>query len=148
MKIIIKKLLTLTNQEIYDLFKLRQDVFVVEQKCPYHDIDTYDLNAWHVLGYEVEELVACCRILPANTKFNYASIGRVIAKYHQAGLGSQLLDATIDFCKHELNFEIVKVEAQCQALPFYEKKGFKARGEKFLEDNIWHQEMLLDLEKI
>lgn len=145
MQVVVKKFSELTNQEIHDLFKLRIDVFIVEQNCPYSDIDGFDLLAMHIMLYEKLELVGYCRTLPPATKFTEASIGRVIAKYRRKGIGSKLLDCAIENLYTDVRVDKIKVEAQSYAIPFYEQKGFKVNGEAFLEDNIWHNEMLLRL---
>lgn len=145
MRIEIKSFNELSNNELYEIFKLRLEVFVVEQKCPYQDIDLYDKISYHISIYDKNELVGYCRLLPGNTKFIQPSIGRVIAKYRRKGIGSILLDEAIKLAKEKFKEDILKVEAQCYAVPFYENKGFKTNGEPFLEDGIWHIEMFLDL---
>ena len=80
MKYIIKTFNDLTPKEIHQLYKSRIDVFVVEQNCPYPDVDMHDLVSIHILLLnDCDELLAYCRVLPANTTFPTPSIGRVLA---------------------------------------------------------------------
>lgn len=136
----------LSIQQLYDILQLRSEVFVVEQDCVYQDIDNYDQVAIHVMGYHEDVLVAYSRLLPPDTYFKQASIGRVIVKetYRRFNHGQDLMNFSIDYLsKHYANHPI-KISAQQYLIKFYASHGFKTIGEGYLEDGIPHIGMILD----
>ena len=136
----------LTTQELYQVLALRADVFVVEQNCPYQDVDGKDLNSLHVLGYLDKELVAYARVLAQGISYNeYASIGRVVTATSVRGKthGHALVDFSIDVCNKNFPDQAVKISAQAHLEKFYNEHGFKATGESYLEDDIPHIGMIL-----
>jgi len=78
----------LTPQQVHDMYRLRVDVFVVEQNCVFQDVDGVDPRCWHLLGYSGDDLLAYCRLLPAGVKFAEPSIGRVITARSVRGTAS------------------------------------------------------------
>ena len=144
MNTIIKKFEDLTVDELYKILKLRVDVFVVEQECPYHEIDGLDPMAYHAYIEENGEISAYLRILPQNTKFKEASVGRVITAKHKrrSGIGSIILNAGIKTAEEKFGAEILRIEAQTYARKFYENVGFVQDSDEFLEDGIPHIEMI------
>ena len=135
----------LTNAELYEILKLRVDVFVAEQRCAYPDLDGRDYAALHVFYEEGGEILAYLRVLPAGSMFpDAAGIGRVIAKRRGEGLGARVLAAGIAAARRSFGAGKIKLEAQCYAAGFYEKAGFVRRGEPFDEDGIEH--VLMELE--
>ncbi len=145
MNLIIKKYNELTLDELYEILKLRVDVFVVEQNCPYHEIDDKDKFAYHVFLEDDDGIEAYLRVLGPGVSFDEPSIGRVISKKRRSGLGLRILLAGIDVAKAKFNAQSIKIEAQCYARPLYEKAGFVQVSDEFLEDGIPHIEMLLKL---
>ena len=135
----------LTTQQLYDILQLRSEVFVVEQDCVYQDIDGNDQVSIHILGYDEETLVAYARILPPNTYFKEASIGRVIVKetYRKHSYGHDLIDYSIDYVHRQFPDEVIKISAQQYLIKFYSSHGFVAKGEGYLEDGIPHIAMYL-----
>ncbi|MFT6319820.1 MAG: ElaA protein [Granulosicoccus sp.] len=137
----------LNLDEIYTSMALRQEVFVVEQDCPYLDADGKDQEAWHVMGWDEEgDLVAYTRLLPKGISYeNYASIGRVISssKVRGKGAGKEIMIASIEACKKLFPNQKVKISAQVYALTFYRNLGFEVVGEEYLEDDIPHMSMIL-----
>lgn len=140
---IVKKFTELSIQELYDLMKLRVDVFVVEQHCPYPEIDGEDLDAIHVMIKRDGEIVAYLRVLPGED----VRIGRVIAKYRGEHLGAKVLNAGIAAAKEYLKAQQILLFAQTYAIGFYEKAGFEVCGAEFLEDDIPHVPMICHLNK-
>ena len=138
----------LNLDEIYANMALRQEVFIVEQDCPYLDADGKDQEAWHLMGWdEAGDLVAYTRLLPQGISYEgYASIGRVVssAKVRGKGAGKEIMKASIEWCKKLFPNQKVKISAQVYALKFYQNLGFKEIGEEYLEDNIPHMSMILD----
>ena len=135
----------LTTQQLYDILQLRSEVFVVEQDCVYQDIDGNDQISTHIVGYEGNTLVAYTRILPPNTYFKEASIGRVIVKktYRKHSYGHDLIDYSIDNVHTRYPNEVIKISAQQYLIKFYRSHGFVEKGEGYLEDGIPHIAMYL-----
>ncbi|MGB0787899.1 MAG: GNAT family N-acetyltransferase [Marinirhabdus sp.] len=140
MKISIKKFKELTHRELHDLFQLRSEVFVVEQDCVYQDIDGRDKNALHVLCVKNEKLIAYARCLPPDGPCAQAAIGRVVvvATARKQGYGHNIMEVAIGAIKNTFGTNSIKLSAQTYLVAFYEKHGFKALGEQYLEDGIPH----------
>ncbi|MEN0002930.1 MAG: GNAT family N-acetyltransferase [Bacteroidota bacterium] len=131
----------LTLDQLYALLALRQNVFVVEQDCPYLDADGKDQAAWHLLGYEGEQLVAYTRLLPKGISYSkYAAIGRVVTDQSTRGkgYGRLLMQESIKQCQLLFGESPIKISAQTYLLDFYTSLGFQAVGEPYLEDGIPH----------
>lgn len=136
----------LSKKQLYDIMVLRQEVFVVEQDCPYLDADGKDANCYHVMGYEGEELVAYTRLVPRGISYkNYTSIGRVVnaPRLRGTGIGKKLMALSIEECKKLWEDLPIKISAQCYLLKWYERFGFELVGEEYLEDDIPHHAMIL-----
>ena len=137
----------LSTTQLYQLLKLRVDVFVVEQNCPYPDLDDKDHHAdvYHLLGYQEEQLIACARLLAPKISYPQVSMGRVvIAESHrQQGLGTQLLKTALLQCEQHWPQQNIQIGAQSHLLKFYESMGFKRTSQDYLEDGIPHVDMLL-----
>lgn len=140
----VKHFNELTTLELYDVLNLRSEVFVVEQDCPYLDVDYKDIDNWHVMGYENGQLVSYCRLLKPNVTFTSACIGRVVVKecYRHLHLGDSLLDFAINYMTKQLGYSKIEISAQARLINFYSKHGFKAEGDIYLEDNIEHIHMI------
>jgi ElaA protein len=139
----IKPFAALSTRELYDLLKLRSEVFVVEQNCPYLDLDGKDEKALHVLGYYNEKLVAYSRLFKPQDYFDNASIGRVIVaqKYRDRKWGNNLMIEAIEGVKAHFNTEAITISAQLYLQKFYESHGFFVTSAVYLEDDIPHIEM-------
>ena len=143
----IKSFSQLNTAELYQILKLRIDVFCVEQDCPYPDLDDLDQKAWHVFDVNDEgAVVAYARILPPGLSYpEDASIGRVAtaAQARAHGLGITLMEAAIGFCQSEYPDHAISISAQSYLHRFYRNLGFVSTGEYYLEDDIPHQHMRL-----
>ena len=148
MRLCVKKFDELTTDELYQILKLRVNVFVVEQCCPYPELDDCDQKAVHVWLEDEDGIEACLRILDRNIKSEWVTIGRVIAVKRRDGLGTRILQAGIRVAKECFEAESIYLEAQTYARAFYEKQGFRVISEEFLEDGIAHVKMLLDLNRL
>ncbi len=139
-----KKFDELSAAELYSIIRLRNEVFVVEQNCPYQDADGKDLQCFHLCGRDGENLVAYTRILPPGLAYEEASIGRVVTspQYRKSGAGRELMNLSIKKVFEQYNCNI-KIGAQLYLKKFYESLGFVKCSEEYLEDNIPHIEMLL-----
>ena len=145
MNLHIKSFEQLTTTDLYEILRLRSAVFVVEQTCPYQDIDGSDYESLHIYCEEDGQLLAYLRLYLQDTETMTARIGRVISAQRGIGLGSKILSAGITAAKEELHARHIFIEAQSYAIGFYEKAGFTVCGEEFLEDGIPHVPMTLDL---
>ncbi len=138
----IKRFNELTPKEIHSMYKIRVDIFVVEQNCPYHEVDDFDLQAYHAfLKDDDDQILAYCRILPPNTAFQTPAIGRVIAVKRRKGYATQLLKEAIPFIRKEYQQNTITLEAQTYARKLYENLGFVQTSDPFLEDGIEHIQM-------
>lgn len=138
MELIVKHFDELSTKELFEIYKLRVDVFVVEQECPYPEVDDADLNAYHIWLQDEDGIEAYARVLPPGTTFNEASIGRVIAKKRRLGLGTKIVSAAIDVVKEKFETTEIKIGAQVYARSLYESLGFQQVSEPYLEDGIAH----------
>ena len=143
MECFVKRFHELTVDELYDLLKLRTDVFVVEQKCPYPELDGLDRGAVHVWLSDGEGVAACLRVLDRGAESRYVSIGRVAAARRRQGLGTRVLREGIRAAREIFGAERIYLEAQTYARGLYEKQGFRVISEEFLLDGIPHVKMLL-----
>ncbi|GEP73626.1 acetyltransferase [Lentilactobacillus rapi] len=144
----VKQFAALSTKELFEIYKLRVAVFVVEQKCYYQEVDDDDLISYHVMFKNAEgDLMAYARIIPEENQ-SVARIGRVVVnpKYRGGGLGRELVQATLDKSK-ELFPEAAKIVLAGQEYLkyFYHSFGFRDVSDVYLEDNIPHIDMELAL---
>jgi ElaA protein len=136
----------LTLLQLYGILKLRSEVFVVEQRCLFQDIDGQDIGLWHCIGQDATgQIVATTRLFPKNTAYEgYTCIGRVVAssKIRGEGLGRKLMEFSIQKCTELHGHESIKIGAQKYLQAFYESFGFVSVGDDYLEDGIVHTAMV------
>ncbi|MCL2864675.1 MAG: GNAT family N-acetyltransferase [Lachnospiraceae bacterium] len=139
----------LTNKELYEILKAREEIFIIEQTCIYPDIDSKDFTAYHLFSEENGILTSYLRILPKGIRFKEISFGRVITKenYRRKGLGLELMKKALHFTNTVLKEQSVRISAQAYLLDFYGSLGFKPVSELYLEDGIDHYEMLFTASK-
>jgi len=132
--------------ELYEVLRLRSEVFVVEQQCIYQDIDGDDRKAMHLLGVQGHELMAYARCFEAGVKFPEASIGRVLIRQSARGkgLGHALMEQAVAAISQVWGPQAIRIGAQTHLAGFYAKHGFKDVGKPYVEDGIPHLEMLLE----
>lgn len=135
----------LTLGQLYQLLKLRQEIFVLEQTCLYQDLDDKDQISVHILAEDEGQVVSCARVFWKNQEEKVAQIGRMCTRmsYRGKSLSLRVMAEAVRTCKEEFGATLVYIEAQCYAIPFYEKLGFKVSSAEFLEDGIPHVEMTL-----
>jgi len=140
----IKKFNELNVEDLYKILALRNEVFIVEQECPYLDCDDKDFNSYHLFAEENGEVVAYLRILEKGVSYDEISIGRVAVKqsYRGKGIAREMMLKAIDFVESNLSEDTIKIQAQAYLLSFYGGLGFKAVSKEYLEDNIPHIDML------
>ena len=145
MELVIKHFSQLTIQELYDILALRVSVFVVEQDCPYQELDGHDKDAYHVWLQNDDGIQAYLRVLDKGVTMNEVAIGRVVTRQRRIGLGTKILNIGIEVAKEKYSANKIMLEAQVYAKSLYEKAGFRQVGEEFLEDGIPHIPMLLEV---
>jgi len=140
-----KKYTELSTDELYAILQLRSIVFVVEQNCPYLDLDDKDQRSWHLLGWQKDQLVAYTRLLPAGVAFEEPSIGRVVTapSVRRTGIGRILMQKSIDDCHALFGKQPIQIGAQRYLESFYGSLGFEISGSPYLEDGIPHIHMIL-----
>ena len=145
MELSAKRFDELTNSELYDILKLRVNTFVVEQNCPYPELDDKDQDALHVFLRDEEGIQAYLRIMGRGVSSEYVSIGRVVAVKRRCGFGSRVLEEGMRLAKERFGAEKIYLEAQTYARTLYEKHGFRQISEEFLEDGIPHIKMIAEV---
>lgn len=143
----IKAFKDLSTSDLYQVLRLRSEVFVVEQDCIYQDIDGKDEKALHVLGLKENTIVAYSRIFKPGDYFDMASIGRVVVKKSERkyGYGHEIMKASIESINQVFNETQIKISAQKYLEKFYKQHGFIKQGEEYLEDGIPHICMIKDV---
>lgn len=144
----VKSFSELTALELHDLLKVRVDVFVVEQECPYEEIDGNDPESWHVIGKnENGRVVATSRISGPGIVYPECSIGRVAVDlaHRKKQLGQMAMNLSIDFVKNKTENKTIKVAAQEYLEKFYGSFGFEKISDSYLWDGIPHIDMRLTL---
>lgn len=144
MEVSVKTFNELTTEELYQILRLRSEVFVVEQDCVYQDVDNKDQKALHIMGIKDGEVVAYTRVFEPGDYFDNVSIGRVVVSQSQRkyGLGKQIMQASLAAINQRFPDKPTEISAQSYLLKFYTELGFNAIGEEYLEDGIPHRRML------
>ena len=137
----------LGKRELYELIRLRQDVFIVEQDCAYADLDGLDEKSFHMRGYEDGKLLAYQRLLPPGLSYPESSIGRILVGPEGRGrqLGRELVQRGIDYNMNHWPESPIRIGAQAHLADFYGSLGFNVDGEEYVEDGIPHVHMVYPL---
>ena len=144
MELKVKRFGEMTAEELYRILKARVDIFVVEQQCPYPEIDGLDSGAVHVWLEEDGEVLAYLRVMDRGAESEDVSIGRVLAVRRHEGLGTEILREGIRIAREQFGAERVYLEAQVEAKRLYEKQGFRTVSDVFPLDGIPHVKMILE----
>ena len=140
------------REYLYEMLKLRQDVFIIEQACVYPDIDGLDENSLHLFGRdETGSLAAYLRIVEPGARFEEPSIGRVVtcARLRGKGLGRSLMIEGIRKCRGVYPDRPIRIAAQHRLEGFYGSLGFQSVSRPYVEDDgIMHIDMALSPDKI
>ena len=137
----------LSKTELHEIFILRQEVFVVEQKCPYLDADNLDIHSYHLMAQNKENqenpIAAYLRVIEPGRQHRDCRIGRVLTRQSSRGkgLGKQLMKVAIDRIKIQYPSVNIKISAQLHLENFYKSLGFSVTSEPYDEDGIPHIEM-------
>jgi ElaA protein len=140
----LKQFAELSPFELYDILRLRSEVFVVEQQCIFLDMDDKDQQAHHLQGRLDDELIVSVRILPPGLAYDEPSIGRVVGSPRHRGLGAGklLMEEAIKATHTLYGQQPIKIGAQQYLKKFYEDLGFIQCSETYLEDDIPHIKMI------
>ena len=145
--IVTKIFSELDKDELYQILRLRSEVFVVEQDCVYQDIDNKDQIAIHLLYKKEDEIIAYTRIFKKGDYYENPSIGRVVVSKNKRGkdLGKEIMLESMKYIKNNIKGEKIELSAQVYLDNFYKDLGFYSKGEEYLEDGIPHQRMFFNL---
>lgn len=135
----------LSGREVYEMLKLRVDVFIVEQDCAYHEVDGHDYKAIHVFCLDEGGIAAYARLLPSNVKYPEPSVGRVIVRQDKrgSGLAHELMEKCLNYITDEWSPEKIRLQAQSHLASFYGKHGFEAVSKPYDDGGIPHIDMIL-----
>ncbi|MGC6769012.1 GNAT family N-acetyltransferase [Enterococcus sp. LJL51] len=138
----IKQLEALTTTELLEIMAARIAVFVVEQQCPYQEVDELDAEAWHIWLEQAGEIAGYARIIETAEGIQ---IGRVLTpkKYRGQGYGEKLMTEALKEVQQLFPQKSVSLGAQEYAIGFYQNFGFEVCSEVYLEDDIPHVDMTL-----
>lgn len=144
--ILCKKFEELTLEELYEILKLRSEVFVVEQNCIYNDIDGKDKTSFHIMIKENNKIAAYLRILQPGVSYENASLGRVLVTKDARGMGyaKAIVIEGINCVLRNFNTNKITIGAQEYLKDFYSEFGFKPVSEVYDEDGIPHLDMTLE----
>ena len=143
METVIKHYNELSADELYEILKLRVNVFVVEQNCPYSELDDKDKNAYHVYMRDENGIFAYLRVLDKGVSYEDVSIGRVISTRRRQGIGTLILKEGIRVAIDKFCADRITISAQLYARGLYEGVGFVQTSDEYLEDDIPHARMEL-----
>ena len=142
---VTKSFTELNTNELYALLRLRSEVFVVEQKCIFLDVDNNDQKAFHTIGFIGDEVVATTRLFDKDIMYDgYQSIGRVVTatKHRGLSIGKALMQYSISECEKLFGKGPIKIGAQLYLKKFYNEQGFEQSGEVYIEDDLDHIPMV------
>ena len=146
MNLHVKRFEDFTLNELVEIYKFRIGIFVIEQNCPYAEIDDKDKVSYHIWLEEGNQIIAYCRAIPVGISFDdAASVGRVCSGKRRCGLGTIVVNKAIDIIQNEFHAEEIAIHAQTYAKKFYEQFGFRQNSEEFIEDDIPHIEMRMNI---
>ena len=132
----------LTTKELYQILQLRNEVFIVEQNCPFQDLDDKDFKCFHLIGFDTDsqKIMAYTRIVPAGISYTEASIGRVVTspQARGGGIGKVLMEKSIQILEELYGGVSIRIGAQYYLKKFYESLDFEQVNEIYLEDGIEH----------
>ena len=136
----------LSLNTFHDLIALRVAVFVVEQNCPYQELDGKDKDAFHLIVWEKDKIIGTARILNPGVAYHEPAIGRVVSalSHRESGVGHVIMREAMSFIEKHFGNKAARLSAQTHLVKFYEQHGFISTGKNYLEDNIPHTEMVFE----
>jgi ElaA protein len=149
MKWNLKKFNELSLEEFHDILQLRINIFVVEQDCPYPELDNKDHTAYHFFGTTKEgKIIAYTRLFAPGDYYEEAAIGRVVVHkdFRKDGIGFELMKGSVGSLIKLFRVKKIRIGAQTYLKKFYESLGFVSTGHDYLEDGIPHIYMIKTIE--
>ncbi|SIT89454.1 GNAT family N-acetyltransferase [Edaphobacillus lindanitolerans] len=143
----VKRFQDLTLDELYEIIRLRVDVFVVEQRCIYGEVDGHDRQSLHLIGTDDGEICAYSRILPPGERYEEPSIGRVVVRmaWRGNGLARELVERAKRIIRDEWGGVPVRLQAQEHLEPFYQSCGFGSISEPYDDEGVPHVDMRMSV---
>ncbi len=143
---VLKNWQELSVDELHQAYKLRTDVFVVEQGCAYPEVDSHDPHCQHLFAWEDSRLVAYSRICPSDTVYPEPSLGRIVIpqSHRRTGIGRELMSRSLEILQARYPNEIIKIQAQHYLEAFYTSFGFKTITKPYPDVMVMHIDMILD----
>lgn len=143
----IKTFPQLTARELYDILRMRSEIFVAEQRSPYNDVDGADFSAWQVFAYDGGVLAASMRVLPPGAAYDTFAMGRVAVgrAFRGRGLARVMMECALRFAHRELGADVVTIGAQLYLTEFYRSLGFVEISEPYDDAGVPHVDMRLEL---
>lgn len=145
MNLISKKFDELSTKELYEILKSRAEIFIMEQEIHYQDMDDLDYDSLHCFFIDGDRVTAYLRAFYQDDKKSIVKLGRVLTLKHGNGVGRDLMEQSIKAIKEKMKCKKIIMDAQKHAVGFYEKLGFKAVSDEFLEEGIVHIVMELNI---
>ena len=133
----------LNNNQLHQIVRMRQQIFIIEQKCIYEDIDEFDMISSHIQARKNDELAAYCRVLPAGSQYEEVSIGRVMVskKFRNHGLGRRLMEEAHDWCESNFKSSRIRLNAQYYLESFYHSLQYISISPPYDDEGVLHIEM-------
>ena len=147
MELKIKAFEELSLHELYEIMRIRCAVFVVEQECVYQDIDGIDERAVHVFYEHENSIYGYLRLFYKDDDHRTVQIGRVLSTERGRGFGLKVLHEGVQYAIETKKAETLYLEAQTYAIGFYQREGFEAVSDEFLEDGIPHVKMIRQIKQ-
>jgi ElaA protein len=134
----------LTQQELYQVLQLRQQVFILEQECFYADLDDLDQRSHHIGAWRTGTLLAYLRCIPPGLSYSESALGRIVVSPAARGLslGRELVRRGIDYNLTAWPGSGIRIGAQEYLETFYTELGFTRDSDVYDEDGIAHIKMV------
>lgn len=145
MDLIVKEFNELTTKELYEILKARAEIFIMEQKICYQDMDDRDQEALHCFFMEEGRVTAYLRAFYMDADRVAVKVGRVLTLQHGAGIGKKLMKESIAVIRSRMKCSKLCIDAQTHAIGFYEKMGLKVVSDEFWEEGVLHVKMEMDI---
>ncbi len=142
----IKTFSELSSRELYDILRMRSEIFVVEQRCVYNDVDGADLSSWQLFSYGGGRLAASMRILRPGAVYDTPAMGRIAVApdFRRCGAARAMMERALDFAEEEFGGRAVTLAAQLYLTAFYRSLGFHEISEPYDDCGILHVDMRLE----
>ena len=146
MEIVVKHFNDLTVDELYEICKIRIEIFTLEQGIYVQDLDDVDKSVYHMYLKDEDGIQAYVRIIPRGMVYEGASIGRVVSRKRKCGYGTEIMKGAISFIREEFGEFRIDISAQVQARRFYDLLGFVQTSDVYDECGVPHIHMVLDMD--